>query len=212
MEKQIVIVSGFSGVGKGTLLKRVLQQLPDVELVRSCTTREKRNDDDYYTFLSDDEFSTLISENAFLEYNCYSGKFYGTPVNEVMRILNEGKLPVAEIDPNGFIQVVHCGFFDRKEIHSIFIADYADSLIKKLLGRNTETKEKIISRLSSAVDESKMIMLYDQLLINQDLESATKELYSFITTFSGRNICFDDAQFRSRLQDILIELDTNLVL
>lgn len=212
MEKQIVIVSGFSGVGKGTLLKRVLQQLPDVELVRSCTTREKRNDDDYYTFLSDDEFNTLISENAFLEYNCYSGKFYGTPVNEVMRILNEGKLPVAEIDPNGFIQVVRCGFFDRKEIHSIFIADYADSLIKKLFGRNTETKEKIISRLSSAIDESKMIMLYDQILINQDLESATKKLHSFITTFSVQDVCFDDAQFRSRLQDILIELDTDWAL
>ena len=72
MKKQIVIISGFSGVGKGTLLKRVLRQLPDVELVRSCTTRAKRNDDDYYTFLRDDEFAALISQNAFLEYNCYS--------------------------------------------------------------------------------------------------------------------------------------------
>lgn len=209
MKKQIVIVSGFSGVGKGTLLKRVLSQLPDVELIRSCTTREKRNDDDYYTFLSNDEFSILISENAFLEYNCYSDKFYGTPINEVTRILNEGKLPIAEIDPNGFIQVIQSGYFDRKEIHSVFIADDADSLIKKLLGRNTESKEKIISRLNSAIDESKMIMLYDQILINQNLEKAANELFSFITTFRYSDVRFDDALFRSRLQDILNGLISN---
>jgi len=209
MKNQIVIVSGFSGVGKGTLLKRVLRQLPDVELVRSCTTRPKRNDDDYYTFLRDDEFAALISENAFLEYNCYSGKFYGTPASEVTRILNEGKLPIAEIDPNGFIQVIKSGYFDRKEIHSIFIADEADSLLKKLLGRNTESKEKIISRLSSAIDESKMMMLYDQILINQDLEIATNELFSFITTFDHSDVQFDDILFRSRLQDILNGLFSN---
>ena len=209
MKNQIVIVSGFSGVGKGTLLKRVLRQLPDVELVRSCTTREKRNDDDYYTFLTDGEFTDLISQNAFLEYNCYSGKFYGTPVSEVTRILNEGKLPIAEIDPNGFIQVIKSGYFDRKEIHSIFIADDADSLLSKLLGRNTESKEKIISRLSSAIDESKMMMLYDQILINQNLEVATSELLSFITTFSIREVQFDDVLFRSRLQNILNGLFSN---
>ena len=209
MKRQIVIVSGFSGVGKGTLLKRVLCQLPDTELVRSCTTREKRNDDDYYTFLSNDKFSTLISENAFLEYNYYSGKFYGTPVSEVTRILNEGKLPIAEIDPNGFIQVIKSGYFDRNEIHSIFIADEADSLLKKLLGRNTESKEKIISRLSSAIDESKLMMLYDQILINQNLEIATNDLFSFITTFNHSDVQFDDILFRSRLQDILNRLISN---
>ncbi len=210
MEKQIVIVSGFSGVGKGTLLKRVLQEFPGAEMVRSCTTRDKRNDDDYYTFLSDDEFGTLISENAFLEYNCYSSKFYGTPVSDVMRILDEGKMPIAEIDPNGFVQVVQSGFFDRSKIHSIFIADYADSLVKKLVGRNTETKDKIISRLNSAIDESKMMVNYDQILINRDLESAVKELYSFITTFGSHKVYFDDAQFRRRIQDILMDPDTNL--
>ena len=203
MKKQIVIISGFSGVGKGTLLKRVLRQLPDVELVRSCTTRAKRNDDDYYTFLRDDEFAALISQNAFLEYNCYSGKFYGTPVSEVTRILNEGKLPIAEIDPNGFIQVIKSRYFDRKEIHSIFIADEADSLLSKLLGRNTESKESIISRLRSAIEESKMMMQYDQILINQNLDIATAELFSFITTFTHSEVQFDDVLFRSRLQDIL---------
>lgn len=209
MKNKIVIVSGFSGVGKGTLLKRVLHQLPDVELVRSCTTREKRNDDDYYTFLTDSEFTDLISQNAFLEYNCYSGKFYGTPVNEVTRILSDGKIPITEIDPNGFTQIIKSGFFDRKEIHSIFIADEADSLLSKLLGRNTESKEKIISRLSSAMDESKMMMLYDQILINQNLEIATSELLSFITTFSNREVQFDDILFRSRLQNILNGLISN---
>ena len=203
MKKQIVIISGFSGVGKGTLLKRVLRQLPDVELVRSCTTRAKRNDDDYYTFLRDDEFAALISQNAFLEYNCYSGKFYGTPVSEVTRILNEGTLPIAEIDPNGFIQVIKSRYFDRKEIHSIFIADEADSLLSKLLGRNTESKENIISRLRSAIEESKMMMQYDQILINQNLDIATTELFSFITTFTQSEGQFDDGLFRSRLQDIL---------
>lgn len=206
MDKQIVIVSGFSGVGKGTLLKRVSQQLPDAELVRSCTTRTKRNDDDYYTFLSDEEFGTLISEKKLLEYNCYSGKFYGTPVNEVKRILSEGKLPIAEIDPNGFIQVIESGFFERAKIHSVFIADDADSLIQKLLGRNTESKNKIISRLNSAIEESKMIAHYDQILINHDLIKATNELYSFITTFRHWDVYFDDNGFRNRLQMILGEL------
>lgn len=206
MKKQIVIVSGFSGVGKGTLLKRVLQQLPDAELVRSCTTRAKRNDDDYYTFLSDDEFAAHISENAFLEYNCYSGKFYGTPVSEVTRILNEGKLPIAEIDPNGFIQIIQSGYFERTEIHSIFIADDADSLLKKLLGRKTESKEKMISRLNAAIEESKIIRLYDQILINKNLETATKELRSFITTFRCNDVPFDDTIFRNRLQDLINDL------
>lgn len=209
MKKQIVIVSGFSGVGKRTLLKRVLHQLPDAELVRSCTTRTQRNDDDYYTFLSDDEFSSLISENAFLEYNCYSGKFYGTPVSEVTRILREGKLPIAEIEPNGFIQVIQSGYFDRTAIHSIFIADDVDSILKKLLGRNSESKEKIISRFNSAIEESKMVMLYDQILINENLETATKELFSFITTFRGKDVMFDDTMFRVRLQEIINDLMAN---
>lgn len=209
MKENIVIVSGFSGVGKGTLLKRVLNQLPEAELVRSCTTREKRNDDDYYTFLSDDEFSTLISENAFLEYNCYSGNFYGTPVSEVRKILQAGKLPIAEIDPNGFMQVTQNGYFDHEEIHSVFIADDADSLLNKLLGRSTESKEKIISRLKAAIDESKMIALYDCILINKNLETATNELFSFITTFGHNNVQFDDSLFRNRLQELLDTLISN---
>jgi len=208
MKKQIVIVSGFSGVGKGTLIKRVLRQLPNLELVRSCTTREKRNDDVFYTFLSNEEFRNLISKDAFLEYNCYSGEFYGTPISEITRILEKGNIPLAEIDTNGFAQVVQSGYFNHEEIHSIFIADDAQSLTNKLLGRKTETKEKIISRLNMAVEESKWITHYDQILINQDLERATDELLSFVTTFSFFNVCFDDCLFRSQLQEIIEKMDS----
>ena len=208
MEKQIAIVSGFSGVGKGTLLKRVLHQNPELELIRSCTTREKRNKDDYYTFLSDQEFTCLISQKAFLEYNNYSGAFYGTPICELMIIIEDGKIPIAEIDTNGFAQVIQSGFFERGEIHSIFIADDAESLVKKLLGRKTETKEKVISRLNTAIEESKRISLYDQVLINKDLEKATAELASFVTTFSSYDVCFDDSLFRKQLQEILRIMDS----
>lgn len=210
MKKEIIIVSGFSGVGKGTILKGVLHENPDFELIRSCTTRKKRNETDYYTYMSVSEFEALKKAGGFLESNRYSDKLYGTPIAEVERILASGKIPVAEIDTNGFMNVVKNGYFTREQIHGVFIADDADSLLSRLAGRGTESWDEIIHRLGISIEESKYVNYYDCVIINKDIEKATSDLKSFMSSYEEVSPIFSDKEFRIRLsmlQRSMRELD-----
>ena len=102
---EVYIVGGFSGAGKGSILKEILRRHPELEPIRSCTTREKRGEDDSYIFLSEEQFADLEAQKKFLETNFYGGYRYGTPVNPVARTLADGRSPLLEIDANGLIKL-----------------------------------------------------------------------------------------------------------
>lgn len=96
MEFDILIVSGFSGSGKGTILKKLLSFHPGLELIKSYTTRQKRNDADFYSFVTPEEFMSLRRENYFLECNQYSGEWYGTPIHAVKAVSIRGRLQLSK--------------------------------------------------------------------------------------------------------------------
>ena len=166
----LVIVSGFSGAGKGTVMKRFLDKYKNYALSISVTTRAPRENEvdgrDYF-FRSREEFEKLIEEDALLEYAEYSNNYYGTPRSYVEQHLREGKDVVLEIEMQGAMKV-------KKKIPEalmIFITPPSvEELIRRLQNRGTETKEQIVDRMMTARNESCHVQEYDYLLVNDNLE------------------------------------------
>lgn len=180
-KNQIYVISGFSGVGKGSLLNKVMENMKEqVELVKSCTTRLPRVEGEDYTFLSVEDFEKLNQEGGFLEMNIYNGNYYGTPRKEVERILKEGKNVVLEIDINGYKQILSQKLIDKENLHSLFIVSNAEELFKRLKIRNTEDMQKILKRMESAIAEAKDTGIYDFILENDDFDRAARQLEIFL--------------------------------
>ena len=177
----LVIVSGFSGAGKGTIVKGLLEKYDNYSVSVSATTRAPRAgevDGRDYFFISREEFEQRIKEGDFLEYNEYSGNYYGTPKKYVLSQLEKGTNLILEID-------VHGGFNVKKvypEVKMVFVttAD-RDVLLKRLQGRGTETEEQIEKRLQIAEKEKEFMKEYDYILVNDKLDEAIDELNAYIT-------------------------------
>ena len=119
MRFDIIIVSGFSGSGKGTILKKLLSFHPELGLIKSYTTRKKRDDADFYSFVTLEEFLSLKRNNYFLECNQYSDEWYGTPLHAVQSCINNGKIAVIEIDLNGFRQIMESSVARKYRVLSV---------------------------------------------------------------------------------------------
>ena len=177
----LIVISGFSGAGKGTLVKRLTEKYDSFALSISATTRSPRiNEKDgvHYFFKSKEEFENMITRGELFEYAEYQGNYYGTPRAYVERMLDEGKNVILEIDVQG-------GEHIRKlfpDVVRIFVtAPSAEELKRRLIGRGTETALKVKGRLIRAVVEMRYIPDYEYLLVNDDLEEATQRLYSIVT-------------------------------
>ena len=205
MEFDIFIVSGFSGSGKGTILKKLLSLHPELELIKSYTTRQKRNDADFYSFVTQEEFMSLRRENYFLEYNQYSGEWYGTPIRAVQSCVNKGKIAVIEIDSNGFRQIMESSLARKYRVLSVFIVADADTIVKRLLNRNTENLEKILLRSNSSLDECEWIVYYDLVLPNYDLdESVTIFEKAILTgTIPKMTFNFNVEEYKHRMKHLI---------
>ena len=169
------IVSGPSGVGKGTVLKELFKKR-DLYYSVSATTRDPREgevDGVHYHFMDVDEFRTMIAEDALLEHAEYAGNYYGTPKRYVDRAMDEGRDVVLEIELQGARQV--CA--KRPETIRIFIAppSWAE-LERRLISRGTDSPEKIAQRLHRARIEMESAGEYDYLVINETVEEAATEL------------------------------------
>lgn len=177
----LIVISGPSGVGKGTV-RRALFNMSNHNLVYSVsmTTREKRAGEidgvDYY-FVSRDEFISNIKKNNFLEYAEFVGNYYGTPKDKVEEQLNSGKEVVLEIEVQGALQV-------RKEINDavfIFIAPPGrKALYNRLLSRNTEKIEQVNSRMEKAEREFKLAHKYDYIVVNDEVNNAADKIMAII--------------------------------
>lgn len=175
----LTVVSGFSGVGKGTLIKNLLSKY-DYALSISATSRQPRAGEENgreYFFLTRDEFSDMIKNNGFIEWAEYVGNFYGTPRKYVEEKLELGEDIILEIEPQGAMKVKE----QYKDAVLIFIVPpTATDLEKRLIGRGTEEEATIKMRLHRAAEETVYIENYDFIVVNDDLEEATGEVHSII--------------------------------
>ena len=177
----IVCISGFSGVGKGTLVKRLIEEYPDrYALSISVTTRSPREgeeDGHDYFFVTDDEFRDKIRNGGLVEYARYCEHYYGTPRGYVQKQLEEGRDVILEIEIQGALKVKE----KYPDTLLMFVTPPSAQVLKdRLVGRGTETAEVIDSRMKRAVEESQGVEKYDYLVINDDLERCAKEMHSII--------------------------------
>ena len=182
MKKQgtLVVVSGFAGTGKGTVMKELLGRYDSYALSISATTRNPRPgevDGREYFFKTKEEFEQMIEREEFVEHACYVGNYYGTPKKYVQEQLAAGKDVILEIEIQGALNIKS----QFPDALLLFIAPpSADVLKERLVGRGTETEEVIEQRLARAVEESKGIENYDYLVVNDDLEECVENVHQMI--------------------------------
>ena len=177
---KLVVYTGFSGVGKGTVLKRIRELDDSVKLSVSCTTREPREgetDGVEYFFVTKDEFRCLIDEDGFLEYATYCDNYYGTPRKAVEEMLEKGFNVFLEIEVQGGMQVLS----KMPDCVSIFVVPPSiEELERRLRGRGTEDEETILKRLAAVKTEQEYILNYEHTVLNDDVDRAAKEIISII--------------------------------
>jgi guanylate kinase len=177
---QVFVVTGPSGVGKGTLIRGLLERVPELELSVSATTRRPRpgeEDGVAYHFLSPQEFERRIDAGEFVEHATYSGNRYGTLRPELERRLEAGVPVVLEIEVQGARQVRRA----MPEAHAVFIAPPSiEALRVRLVGRGTDPPEQVDERLATAERELQAQREFDQVLVNDRLERATDELVAIV--------------------------------
>lgn len=189
----LTVISGFSGVGKGTIVKRLLQDYEDYALSISATTRAPREGEQEgreYFFKTREEFESMIAKNAFIEYAQFVNNYYGTPKAYVEEKLSEGKDVILEIEIQGAMKIKE----QFPDALTLFIVPPSPDILKeRLTGRGTETSDVIESRLQRAVEEAKGMDQYEYLVVNDDLDTCVKEVHAIIKSEhlkSSRNIEF----------------------
>ncbi|MCI9213018.1 MAG: guanylate kinase [Ruminococcus sp.] len=201
----LIVVSGFSGAGKGTLMKELLKNYPgQYTLSISATTRQPRDGEAHgreYFFITKEEFEKMIAEDQLIEYARYVDNYYGTPRAYVEQKLEEGKDVILEIEIQGAMKVKEA----FPETVLLFVTPpTACELKNRLTGRGTESEAVIDSRLRRAVEEADGMDRYDYLVVNDDLEICTRELHDIIQGEHRRS--FRNKEFMERIKQDLQRL------
>lgn len=176
----LLVVSGFSGAGKGTLMKELVKRYENYALSISATTRSPREgeaDGRDYFFKSVEEFERMIAEDALIEYACYVGNYYGTPRAYVEEQLSRGRDVILEIEIQGARKV-------KKRFPNtllLFVSPPSAEVLKaRLTGRGTETSEVIAQRLARAAEEAEGMEDYDYFVVNDLLEECVEQVHRIV--------------------------------
>lgn len=187
----LTVVSGFSGAGKGTVMKALLEQYENYALSISATTRLPREGEEEgreYFFKTKEEFLDMIEENAFVEYAQYVDNFYGTPRSYVEEQLERGKDVILEIEIQGAMKVKQA----IPEALLLFLTPPTVAELRaRLEKRGTETREILESRLERAREEGKGMQAYDYVVVNDDLHTCVEDIHRIIQGEhfkTGRNL------------------------
>lgn len=204
----LIVVSGPSGAGKDTICQKLIKENSNIWMSVSMTTRKPRpleKDGIDYFFVSSEEFENKINDNTFLEYASYNDNYYGTPKDKVEEKLNEGKDVILVIDINGAINI-------KKIIPSalfIFIMPPdMETLKNRLIGRKTESKDKVVKRFITAYNEVNNYKKYNYVVVNDKVEDAVNKVKSIIQSEKCRVDRIEDIYLGNKeelIHEILID-------
>lgn len=203
----LVVISGFAGAGKGTLVKELMKRYDNYALSVSMTTRSPRpgeKEGESYFFVTKEQFEKTIEENGFIEYAQYVGNYYGTPRAYVEEQMRSGKDVILEIE----IQGAHKVKALYPDAILIFVTPPSAQILKeRLTGRGTETAEVIKKRMDRAAQESEGIEDYDYIAVNDDIETCVSNVRGMIEASHFRPALNEEfiSQVRADLEKMAIE-------
>lgn len=178
---RVFIISGPSGSGKDTVLKKVFERLPDIEFSISSITRPMRAGEiegEKYNFISRERFEEMIANDELLEHNTFVGNYYGTPKAPVLNCIENGKDMLIEVDVNGAAQIRQ----KMPDAVSIFIMPPSLEVLKKrLYGRGTDSEDVIKKRINEALQEIARAIEYDYIVVNDVIETAVDNIITVMS-------------------------------
>lgn len=200
----LTVISGFSGAGKGTLVKKLIEEYDNYALSISMTTRKPREgevDGVHYFFIDRESFEKNIADGKMLEHAEYVGNYYGTPREYVEQQLSAGKDVILEIEYLGAFQVKKM----MPEALLVFVTPpSAEELHKRLKGRGTESDEVIKNRMIRATEEADIVEKYEYILLNDNLDTCVRETHEIIQ--NAKYSVSRNAEFIKMLKEELSEI------
>lgn len=198
----LIVLSGPSGTGKGTVCKALIAKRKDILLSVSCTTREPRageKDGKSYFFISNKKFDSMVAKDAFLEYASVFEHKYGTPKSFVEKALDKGQDVLLEIDVQGALKVKQkC----PSGVYIFLMPPSMSELEKRIRSRATETEAQIISRLGKAKSEMEYKNKYDYVIVNDTVESVINRIECIITAEKHRSFRFNENEQQIKEKNI----------
>ena len=198
----LIVISGPSGVGKSTLVKRAMAELPDLQFSVSCTTRTPREGEEHgkaYYFLSREEFAEKLAAGEFLEHAEVFRNCYGTLKSEVLNRIRRGEEVLLDIDVQGAKQIRQAAENDpeiRNAAQFILIAPPSlDVIRQRLAGRNSATPDQLELRVAAAAGELRNYRIYDYMVVNDDLDTAAVELIAVLKAMRLRTANIQEELF-----------------
>ncbi|MDD2493898.1 MAG: guanylate kinase [Tissierellia bacterium] len=196
----LIVISGPSGSGKGTICKKLIEEMDNIKVSISATTRKPRTGElegRNYFFLDEESFLKKIKNNEFIEYACVYGNYYGTLKNEVLKELENGKDIILEIDIQGALNVKNNypnGVF-------IFILPPSiEELKNRIVGRGTDSKEVILKRMQCVYDELNYAFQYDYVVLNDEIEIAVNKIKNIIS--AEKNKAMRNQKLIQKIQEV----------